>query len=125
MVTLTKWPNREKAMNFWSHFSYKNVILLIRFYADFKIFVSFKNLNFVWTTFQTLSHNKKAKNSEITPAATKIDFFAQYGILGNICDSFWIHNRPNIGVYIVFTISIFFPLALGNRKMSQAAKYAW
>ena len=31
----------------------------------------------------------------------------------------------NIDVYIVHTISIFFDLALGKRKKSQAAKSTW
>ena len=48
---------------------------------------------------------------------TKIGWFAPFGI-GNISGSFWIQSCPNIGIYIVRTISNIFALALEKKNAS-------
>ena len=58
---------------------------------------------------------------EITTTVTKIDCFAPFGT-GNIHGSFCMQNSPNIGIYIVHTISSIFVLALEKRKIPPTYK---
>ena len=101
-------------------------MLLIKFRAverfsflqEFKLFLNNVSRNSVKKTPQ-----KVHKIAVITLTVTKIGYFGPFcSIFGNIRGSFWIQNRPNIGIYILHTKSIIFALALEKRKIPPTYK---
>ena len=81
-----KQSNREEAANFLGRY-FISKCKVQKFYDNGKFFTPSRIYNFVWTTFQDVvrrKYQKIQKVTDITVTATKIVYFVQFGMFGDI-----------------------------------------